>query len=63
MSCPCTCANVLIRKYGCDKEHPDFTVETWKEIVACGDTRQGYWYWVDDMLSFEEGEEMKEDGS
>jgi len=28
-------------------EHPDYPVEDWQYMVANGDTRQGYWEWVE----------------
>lgn len=30
-------------------EHPMFTVELWKQAVANGNTRDGYWRWVSDQ--------------
>lgn len=27
-------------------QHPVFTMEEWREDVANGDTRRGYWDWV-----------------
>jgi hypothetical protein len=31
-------------------EHPDFPVSLWQHDVADGNTRQGYWEWVENML-------------
>jgi hypothetical protein len=28
-------------------EHPEFPVENWQEDVVNGDTRLGYWSWVE----------------
>ncbi len=35
-------------------EHPDYPVEDWQYEVANGDTREGYWKWVEHKI--EEGE-------
>jgi hypothetical protein len=31
-------------------EHPDYPVVDWQYEVANGDTRQGYWDWVENEL-------------
>jgi hypothetical protein len=39
-------AKNLSENYGYWKEHPDHPVLEWKEEVASGETRLGYWEWV-----------------
>ena len=35
-------------------KHPDHPVEDWTYEVANGDTRLGYWEWVENMITFRE---------
>lgn len=34
--------------------HPEYSVDDWQYEVANGDTRLGYWTWVDNKISAEE---------
>ena len=42
-----------LRKYGMWGQHPKFPVEDWQEEVSEGNTRLGYWAWVEASLEFE----------
>jgi hypothetical protein len=37
-------------------EHPGFPVEDWRNDVANGDTRMGYWEWVAAQLEAQEND-------
>lgn len=38
-------------------EHPDFPSSDWRYEVENGDTRQGYWQWVESKIVTREEEE------
>jgi len=46
--------DALIDKYGYWGEHPEYPVEEWRNEVANGDTKKGYWEWVYAQTSDEE---------
>lgn len=48
-------AESLRDQYGYWAEHPDFAPMDWQYEVANGDTRQGYWDWVQGKVEDEGG--------
>lgn len=46
-----TAHDVLMETHGgCWGEHPDHPIEDWKYQVENGDTRLGYWAWVESKM-------------
>jgi hypothetical protein len=36
------------------EEHPQYSTEDWKQDVANGDTKAGYWTWVASQIDLED---------
>lgn len=43
----------LANEMGITNEHPDFPELDWRDAVANGDTRSGYWEWVVSEMRYE----------
>ena len=43
-------ANQLADEFGIYGNHPEYPVRDWKYEVENGDTRLGYWAWVENMI-------------
>lgn len=44
----------LANALGISREHPDFPEDDWREAVAAGDTRDGYWDWVVNEMRYQQ---------
>jgi len=48
--------------YGHWGDHPNYPLKEWKLEVSEGDTRLGYWEWVEGMLTDEEITQLNKRG-